>query len=98
MCWQLINRGLYFEINNIISGEPKVVIEGATEVPACLFTLAYNLQCRAKSSEWLVRQLQDDECAVIQVLPTIKPLQVLIQVSYCINSFYCLDATENNIL
>ena len=81
MCWQLINRRLHNEINSIISDEPKVMIEGMTEVPACLFTLAYNLQCRAKSSEWLMKQLQDDESAVIQVLPTIKPLHLFLQVS-----------------
>ena len=81
MCWQLINRSLHLEINSIICNEPKVMIEGMTKVPAYLFILAYNLQCRAKSSEWLMRQLQDDESAVIQVLPAIKPLHLLIQVS-----------------
>ena len=77
---QLINRRLHEQINDIINTQPQIMIDGKTMAPACLFTLAYKLQCRAKSSDWLLQQLQDDESAVIQVLPTMKPLRLLIQV------------------
>ena len=77
---QIIRRKLHVDIEAIISNEPKIVINTTAEVPACLFTLAYNLQCQAKSSVWLMEQLKNDTSGVIQVFPTIEPLNVLIQV------------------
>lgn len=78
---QLMRRRLHVEIGTIIDDETKILVDGKAEVIACLFTLAYNLQCQAKSSDWLLRQLGDVKSAVIQAFPAMKTLQDFIQVS-----------------
>ena len=77
---QLMRRRLHIEIGTIIDDEAKISVDGKAEVVGCLFTLAYDLQCQAKSSDWLLRQLQDEKSAVIQVFPAIKTLEGFIQV------------------
>ena len=72
---------MHVEIASIIRNESKVTIEGTSEIPACLFTVAYYLQRQVKSVDWLFNQLEDDESAVVQVLPDIKSLQRLLTVS-----------------
>ena len=81
MSMQLMRRRLHVDIDIIIDEEAKISVDGKAEVIGCLFTLAYNLQCQAKSSEWLLRQLGDEKSAVIQVFPAMKTLQDFIQVS-----------------
>ena len=78
---QLMRRRLHVDIGKIIYHETKISVDGKAEVVGCLFTLAYNLQCQAKSSDWLLRQLEDENSAVIQVFPVMKTLQQFIQVS-----------------
>ena len=75
-----MRRRLHVEIGDIIAKEPKVLVDGKVEVEACLFALVYNLQRQAKSSDWLLKQLQHDKSAIVQVFPAIKTLQSLVQV------------------
>lgn len=81
MPMQLMRRRLHIEIGTIIDDETKISVDGRTEVVGCLFTLANNLRCQAKSSDWLLKQLEDEKSAVIQFFPAIKTLQDFIQVS-----------------